>query len=348
MIPALEQGIGGCAALLLVEGVEFAYSDDKSFTPASMLPLLCLGASSRRIMDELITLVRSIPEAGENVNPYADILQGDTSAPVHSLAMTFQEPACSRLGDFYEIHARSGLVVLLRGSLQVLLEGMPLSLVGGQAFFYLPFQTHFFLRESEDALLCVITFESTPGADTWSALRGRVFDMPLGWEKLHGDIIRFWRDRQGTASAKALHKQLMTIAGWSAENLRPQRTYPWESALMKLLKQPKNLQLRVKEIADIIQLSPNYLTEAFKSAYGVPLGSWLEHRRFGIALTMLAQKNIPIRTIAEETGFLSPTAFSRKMRIWCGMTPAQCREVLLSSQPHIRFNRYGQTIRPNV
>ncbi len=313
-----------------------------------MFPLLCLGASSRRIMDELITLVRSIPEAGENVNPYADILPGDTSAPVYSLAMSFQEPACSRLGDFYEIHARSGLVVLIRGSLQVLLEGMPLSLVGGQAFFYLPFQTHFFLRESEDALFCAITFEATPGADRWSALRGRVFDMPPGWEKLHGDIIRLWRDGQGTASAEALHRQLLTIAAWVAEHPRIQRAFPWENALMKLLKQPENLRLRVKEIANIIQLSPNYLTEAFKAAFGVPLGSWLEHRRFGIALTMLAQKNIPIHTIAVETGFLSPTAFCRKMRIWCGMTPAQCRKVLLSSQPHIRFNRYGQTIRPNV
>ncbi len=299
-------------------------------------------------MDELITLVRTIPEAGENVNPYADILPGDTSAPVHGLAMTFQEPACSRLGDFYEIHARSGLVVLLRGSLHVLLEGMPLSLVEGQAFFYLPFQTHFFLRESEDALLCLITFDSSPGADIWSALRGRVFDMPPGWEKLHADVIRLWRDGQGAASAEALHRQLVTITDWAAETPRIQRSFPWEDALMKLLKRPENLLLRVKEIADIIQLSPNYLTEAFKAAFGVPLGSWLEHRRFGIALTMLAQKNIPIRTVAEETGFLSPAAFSRKMRIWCGMTPAECRKVLLSSQPHIRFNRYGQAIRPNV
>ncbi len=94
-------------------------------------------------MDELLKRVRSLPEEGEYVIPYADILPGDTAAPIHSLAMSFQEASRSRPGDFYEIHGRSGLIVLLRGELQVLLEGMPLSLAAGQVFVHLPFQTHF-------------------------------------------------------------------------------------------------------------------------------------------------------------------------------------------------------------
>ncbi len=299
-------------------------------------------------MDELIKWVRSTTEEGENVNPYAEILPGDVSAPVHSLAMTYQEPTRSKLGDFYEIHGRSGLIVLLRGSLQVMLEGMPLNLCGGQAFLHLPFQTHYFLQESDDALICAINFDSLPGADSWRAMRGRVFAMPPGWESRHCAIIRHWKEGRGAAAAETLREQLLAALDWDREHPMESNNYPWLAPLMELLTHPGNLRLRVKELADKMELAPNYLTAAFKAAYGVPLGSWLEHRRFGTALTLLAQPDVPIGDIAGATGFLSASAFSRKMRIWCGMTPRQCREVLLSPQPQIRFTPFGQAITPNV
>ncbi len=299
-------------------------------------------------METLSTWVRSITEEGENVNPYAEILPGDPSAPVHSLAMTFQEPSRSKLGNFYEIHGRSGLIVLIRGSLQVLLEGMPLSLTAGQAFLHLPFQTHFFLRESEDALICAINFESLPGADSWRELRGRVFAMPAGWEERHIAIIRHWKEGRGEEAANALYRQLLATVAWNREHPLDASPYTWLIPLMELLAHPGNLRLRVKELADRLGLAPNYLTAAFKTAFGVPLGSWLEHRRFGTALTLLTQPDVSIGDIARVTGFYSASAFSRKMRGWCGMTPGQCREVLQSEQPQIRFTPFGQAIRPNV
>ncbi len=298
-------------------------------------------------MDELIKRVRTLPEEGEYVNPYADILPGDTAAPIHSLAMSFQEASRSRLGDFYEIHGRSGLIVLLRGELQVLLEGMPLSLAAGQAFFHLPFQTHFFVRESPEALICSINFEAAPGAGASPALSGCVFEMPPGWQKRYRDIIEHWQAGRGTSAAEALHGQLLSIASWAAEHPLTDRSSPWLETLMELTQKPEHLRLRVKEIAGMLNLAPNYLTAAFKTMFGVPLGSWLEHRRFGMALSMLAHEDRLIKDIAEETGFLSPAAFSRKMRGWCGLPPAQCREVLHSTQPRIRFTRFGQTISPN-
>ncbi len=298
-------------------------------------------------MDDLMALVRTLPEEGEYVNPYADILPGDVGAAVHSLAMTFQEATRSQLGAFYEIHGRSGLIVLLRGSLQVLLEGMPLHLEAGQAFLHLPFQTHFFLRESADALICAINFESAPGAAVWQALRGQVLAMPPGWEARHGDIIRHRQAGRGREAGEALHRQLLAMTTWAHEHPLAEKPFPWLEELMALSGKPENLRLRVKELAAFLGLAPNYLTAAFKATCGVPLGSWLEHRRFGLALAMLVHEDVPISHIASYTGFLSHAAFSRKMRGWCGMTPAQCRAVLHSPQPRIRFNQYGQAIRPN-
>ncbi len=220
---------------------------------------------SEQTMDELTAMVRSLPEEGEYVNPYTDILPGDATAPVHSLAMTFQDAARSRLGDFYEIHGRSGLIVLLRGSLQVLLEGMPLSLSAGQAFLHLPFQTHFFLCESEDAPICAINFESAPGADEWRVLRGRVFEMPVEWESLHGAIIRHWLASRGKEAGEALHRQLLAATAWAKEHPLAEKTFPWLETLLELSKKPETLCLRVKELADILGLAPNYLMTAFPS-----------------------------------------------------------------------------------
>ena len=298
-------------------------------------------------MEDLMTWVRALPEEGEYVNPYTDILAGDATVPVHSLAMSFQEASRSQLGDFHEIHGRSGLIVLLRGSLHVLLEGMPLHLTAGQAFLHLPFQTHFFLRESEDALICAINFEPAPGKYEWRVLRSRVFAMPAGWERLHADIIRHWLAGRGKEAGKALYRQLLAATAWAAEHPPARKPPPWLEVLTELSNEPEKLRLRVKELANILGLAPNYLTAAFKSACGVPLGSWLEHKRFGLAISLLAQKGTPIGQIAQAAGFLSHAAFSRKMRGWCGMTPVQCRKVLHSSQPRIRFTRFGQTIRPN-
>ncbi len=172
--------------------------------------------------------------------------------------------------------------------------------------------------------------------------------MPPGWEALHIDIIRQWKAGEGAAAAESLHRQLLAAEAWNAEHPTEGNNFPWLPPLMELLTHPGNLRLRVKELADKLGLAPNYLTAAFKAAYGVPLGSWLEHRRFGTALTLLAQPDVPIADISGVTGFLSASSFSRKVRVWCGMTPRQCREVLQSAQPQIRFTPFGQAIKPNV
>ncbi len=171
--------------------------------------------------------------------------------------------------------------------------------------------------------------------------------MPAGWERLHADIIRHWLAGRGKEAGEALYRQLLAATAWAAEHPPARKTPPWLEVLAELSNEPEKLRLRIKELADILSLAPNYLTAAFKSACGVPPGSWLEHRRFDLAISLLAQRETPIGQIAQAAGFLSHAAFSRKMRGWCGMTPTQCRKVLHSPQPRIRFTRFGQTIQPN-
>lgn len=296
-------------------------------------------------MSPLEAYLARVTEEGYNVDPYAEILPGPTSVPEHHLVMTRQDARESRLGDYFEIHGRHGLVIVLRGLLNVQLDGCPLHLTCGQGIIYFPFQTHLFASESADALLSITLF-STEDDSEWSCLRRTVFNMPDGWEERQLSLLSHWLSRRAGAAAAVLHEQLLACAAQHrAESPAEPQLF---SDLQHLLELPGSYALRVKELAARLNLTPNYLNSAFREAYGIPLGSYLEHRRFGLALSLLANPGIEIKTIAEQTGFLTPSAFCRKIRTWSGLTPSQIREILLSRAPHIRFTPFGQTIHRNV
>ena len=46
--------------------------------------------------------------------------------------------------------------------------------------------------------------------------------------------------------------------------------------------------MRVKELATKLGLTPNYLNSAFRVFFVVPLRSYLEHRRFVLAISLLS------------------------------------------------------------
>lgn len=296
-------------------------------------------------MSPLEAYLARVTEEGNNVDPYAEILPGPTSVPEYHLVMTRQDARESRLGNYFEIHGRHGLVVVLRGSLNILLDGCPLHLTSGQGIIHFPFQTHRYTSESADALLSITLFSSKDDSE-WLSLRRTVFSMPKGWEERQLSLLRHWLARRAEAAAAVLHEQLLACAARHRAESAPEP--PLFADLQHLLEQPGSYALRVKELAARLNLTPNYLNSAFREAYGLPLGSYLEHRRYGLALSLLANPGIEIKTIAEKTGFLTTSAFCRKVRIWSGLTPGQSREILLSPAPHIRFTPFGQTIHRNA
>lgn len=296
-------------------------------------------------MSSLHLYLARVTEEGDNVDAYAEILPGPAGFPLHDLVITRQDATASRLGDYYEIHGRYGFIVLIRGELDVLLDGCPLHLTAGEGLIHVPFQTHYFIQESPDALLCNIMFACADDR-SWRCLRRAAFRMPAHWETRHAAILRHWLRQDATAAATHLSAQLAACA--ELHSTRAPAIPRLFADLQSLLEQPGICALRVKELAARLNLTPNYLNSAHRAVYGAPLGTYLEHRRFGLALFLLADASIPIAAIAAQTGFLTTSSFCRKMRTWSGLTPGQCRDILLSATPHIRFTPFGQAIAPGT
>lgn len=263
---------------------------------------------------------------------------------VSGLIVTRQDAGGSDFGHYFEIHGRSGLFTVLRGELDVLLDGCPLHLTRGFSFMCFPFQTRYFIRETPDALLCSVFFDDRDDASR-GCLRNTAFSMPEHWERQYAALLCNWLEGDETEAARLLEELL---AGCSSLYRRHRLTVsplpPLFADLQILLAQQENCALRVKELASKLGLTPNYLNSAFRDFFGVPLGSFLEHRRFDLAISLLADPGLPIHAIAKRVGFLTASSFCRKIRTWCGLTPQQCREIMLSETPRIRFTSSGQNV----
>jgi AraC family transcriptional regulator len=90
---------------------------------------------------------------------------------------------------------------------------------------------------------------------------------------------------------------------------------------------PEPLALRA--IAREAGVHPVYFASTFRRFYGCSVGDYLRRVRFKHLCRMLKQPEIPLAEIALATGFADQSHFTRALKRFTGMTPAQYRTFLL-------------------
>ena len=88
----------------------------------------------------------------------------------------------------------------------------------------------------------------------------------------------------------------------------------------------KNLPL--KEIAQAVELSPNYICELFKREMGINLSAYIMRYRISRAKELLVSTNLKSYEIAERTGFSDESYFSRSFKKVTGQSPYEFRKGL--------------------
>lgn len=84
--------------------------------------------------------------------------------------------------------------------------------------------------------------------------------------------------------------------------------------------------LTLSEIADYFHISPSYLSTVFKKSYAVSPNEYLMNKRISKATDLLAAfPPIPVKQIAEMTGYSDPFYFSRIFKMTTGKTPTEYR-----------------------
>lgn len=80
--------------------------------------------------------------------------------------------------------------------------------------------------------------------------------------------------------------------------------------------------IALKELADLVGLSPSYFSEAFKNSTGLPPHRWQMIKRVEKAKQMLSERKLTPAEAAMAAGFSDQAHFTRVFRRFEGITPA--------------------------
>ncbi|MDZ4698345.1 MAG: helix-turn-helix domain-containing protein [Rhodothermales bacterium] len=84
--------------------------------------------------------------------------------------------------------------------------------------------------------------------------------------------------------------------------------------------------IQVHEIAEAVDLHPDYATALFRKTFGMTLSDYLADHRIAHAQRMLATSPAKITEIAYESGFNSISRFNAAFKKHCGCTPRTYRK----------------------
>lgn len=85
-------------------------------------------------------------------------------------------------------------------------------------------------------------------------------------------------------------------------------------------------EIRLEQLCELVQLSPNYVIRIFKEVFNqTPLG-YIHQLRVSVARDMLLQSDMTIHEISNYLGFCDPTYFNRVFRKITGYPPSQLRK----------------------
>lgn len=84
--------------------------------------------------------------------------------------------------------------------------------------------------------------------------------------------------------------------------------------------------ISVKELAEMVHLTPNYLSSTFKKIFGLPLQLYIKKYRISIADKLLSDTSLSVGAIAGMVGYPDAQHFSQVFKSLMHYTPSKYRE----------------------
>lgn len=83
--------------------------------------------------------------------------------------------------------------------------------------------------------------------------------------------------------------------------------------------------LSLRQVARELGMTPGHLTTVVRRLTGRTVGEWIVERRIAAARALLAETDLPIRTVARRVGFSDPGYFTRLFSRAHGVSPREWR-----------------------
>ncbi len=119
------------------------------------------------------------------------------------------------------------------------------------------------------------------------------------------------------------------IAGYSEQKIKLVKVWQEERAVrltMEYLQEHFTDNVKLKDLANVAELSPYYLLRVFKASVGVPPHLYQQQLRVWKAKQLLAD-GVSLAAISSETGFADQSHFSRQFKKITGLTPARYQKM---------------------
>lgn len=100
---------------------------------------------------------------------------------------------------------------------------------------------------------------------------------------------------------------------------------PWLAIALDEIEANPSGELRLAALARSSRISTGHLARAFRSAFGVSVGTYVRRRRLARAEAMLRGYELSLAEIAAAVGFYDQAHFSNAFRAQYGATPAKYR-----------------------
>lgn len=84
--------------------------------------------------------------------------------------------------------------------------------------------------------------------------------------------------------------------------------------------------MRIADLASLVEISPSHLARTFKKTTGRTVHQFVEEARIARAAALLSDTTMPLKQIAAQVGFGTPSSFSQAFRRATGVAPGQFRD----------------------
>jgi AraC-like DNA-binding protein/mannose-6-phosphate isomerase-like protein (cupin superfamily) len=240
------------------------------------------------------------------------------------------------------LHHRFVFIVVLKTTGCLHLEGESFRLEPGEGILVHPYQFHHY-SDVEDTELewLFLTFEIKAGTGGLECLRNRVLQLKGSCLQLLGEIVDLYQDASEQARPVRLLPRMDCLLG---ELVRLADTdegetgiaraagRTWFSAIEPKLRRGLDAGLSMAAIAASLGLSERSLRQRFKAEAGITLRDYRINHQLHRAVSLMRRPELPLKRIAELSGFQSPQSFSRFFRQVTGLSARDYRNRAPSDQ----------------
>jgi len=151
-----------------------------------------------------------------------------------------------------------------------------------------------------------------------------IFLEKMKWEQVNRCIGWQLNMKSLLTSFLVLYSRLINNH-YNGKNMNNKTYLPTVHKVLQFMEENYQRNFLMKEMADYVNLSPDYVTRQFKNAVGLSPAEYLLNFRIAKAMEKLKTTDIPISDIAVSSGFGDASNFSRQFKQVIGITPTVFR-----------------------